>query len=102
MKKNMINQRDKNGKRHGLWEDRYTNGYLYNVGNFTHGKMNGPFIYYFYNSSSELRPRMKCEFKNDARDGFTIIYSGNGVVDLQGFKKNNVYVGLWYYNMHND
>ncbi len=92
----MINQRDKNGKPHGPWEDYYDNGKMAWKGEYKKGFRHGSWEHYHSNGQLSF----KCEFKNDSMDGFTIIYNWDGVVDLQGFKKNNVNVGLWYDSKH--
>jgi antitoxin component YwqK of YwqJK toxin-antitoxin module len=48
MKRNLkINQYDKDGFRHGPWEDYYTNGHLFSKGEYKHSAKHGLWEYYY-------------------------------------------------------
>ena len=69
-----INQRDKNGFRHGPWEDRHFNGNLHYKGTYKNGQL----------------------------DGLCIAYKTNGKLWYNGEWKNDKRIGLWHQMFYND
>jgi len=73
MKKNIINQRDKNGKRHGLWEEYYSNGIISSKGEYKNGRQHGPWER----------------------------YHSNGQLSFKGEFKKGKSIGIWYEQRYN-
>jgi len=71
----MINQLDKNGEKHGPWEEFY---------DFYKGIMR------------------KAEYKNGAVHGLYKFYRFNGVLLHSGVLKNRIEIGLWYEDRYKD
>ena len=63
----MINQRDKNGRRHGTWEEYYNNRQVFYRCNFRHGQFHGLVEDYSYNKI--MYALLKGEYKNNKRIG---------------------------------
>lgn len=52
-----LNQKDSQGRKHGQWEKKHSNGKIRYTGTFDHGTPVGTFIYYF--ESGQMRARNK-------------------------------------------
>lgn len=74
MKTNMINQRDKEGWRHGPWAVYYNNGQLLSKGEYIHRRAQGLWEYYW----------------------------SNGNLWQKGEHKQGKNVGLWHKESYND
>ena len=66
MIKQDINQYNTNGKKHGYWEEYYSNGNLHYKGNYTNGKIHGYWEQYYYNGKLYY----KGNFVNGKRHGY--------------------------------
>ncbi len=89
----MINQRDENGLKHGLWKEYHFNGQLRSRGKFNKGRPNGRWEFYQDDGSIKY---IRC-FINGERNGvWEEHYSLNGGVYFRGLNKKNKQIGLWY------
>ena len=61
----MINQKDENGKKHGLWKAYHDNGKLWYKGEYKNGKSHGLWELYHENG----KPIGKGEYKNNKDRG---------------------------------
>lgn len=68
MNKNLVNQRDEYGRRHGYWEGRILDDKLNYQGVYVHGNIIGPFT----------------------------MYSSNETIFKTGFYNKTGQLGLWY------
>ena len=55
----MINQRKKNGKRHGPWEFYHNNGQLWRKGEYKEGWQHGIWEYYLSNGKLTYKGELK-------------------------------------------
>ena len=92
MKKDMINQYDKKGFRHGPWEYYYGNGQLSSKGEYKNGELHGPWEYYYDNGQLWR----KQNFRNNRRYALLEYYSSNGIISFKGEFKKGKSIGLWY------
>jgi antitoxin component YwqK of YwqJK toxin-antitoxin module len=67
MERKLVNKRNSQGERHGLWEDYYDNGQLY----------------------------WKCNYHNGKYHGLLESYHSNGQLYWKGNLKNDKEIGLW-------
>ena len=110
-----INQLDKQGNRHGLWEIYYSDGQLWGNGEFKNGLRHGLWKYYetgqlwykgqyqknkraglwlFYRISGELY--LECRYRDDLKHGDSKSYLIDGTIEGQGFFNKSRKHGLWY------
>jgi antitoxin component YwqK of YwqJK toxin-antitoxin module len=68
--KELINQRDAEGRPHGLWEDYYSDGTLGWRGHFHHGKWHG--VWETYRSDGTLRRRV--HYHHGVRKGLAKVW----------------------------
>lgn len=50
-----LNQKDAQGRKHGQWEKKHSNGKIRYTGNFKHGNPVGTFVYYFEDGQMRAR-----------------------------------------------
>ena len=73
-KDNLINLFDENGKRHGYWEEYYSNGQLDLKGNYVNGNKHGYFELYYSNG--------QLFYKGFYDMGYRVDYNPNEAIEL--------------------
>lgn len=79
-----LNQKDAQGRKHGKWEKKHSNGKIRYTGQFDHGKPVGTFVYYFENGQMRARNKfrnnseliMSKQFGEDEKLAATGLYRG--------------------------
>lgn len=117
MKTDMINQVDKNGLRHGLWEFHNSDSTLMFRVNYNRGNLHGPYTSYRSNGSIESERTYKngqmhglvyayhhengnlshkVNFHNGFQFGMRAHYLVDGSADRIGECTKRKQIGLWY------
>jgi antitoxin component YwqK of YwqJK toxin-antitoxin module len=78
---NLINLYDEKGKRHGLWEEYYSNGQLSYKGNYVNGEEHGLWERYYFNGQLWY----KGNYVNRKEHGYWEWYFDNGDLWCKGF-----------------
>lgn len=98
-----VNQFDKNGKRHGLWQKNYENtNVLRYRGNFSHGKEVGEFKFYINSKGKPILSATKV-FKPENSISQVTFFSSKGKVISEGKMDGKKHIGIWkYYQKSSD
>ncbi len=75
-----INQKDSQGRKHGLWKKNHKNGKLRYVGTFDHGKEVGTFRFYF--DSGEIRAINK--FRGKTGVCYSLQFGSDSILAAEG------------------
>jgi len=95
VKKEVINQLDKNGLPHGVWKKKHRNGNTRYVGKFEHGKEVG--LFKFYAITGESRPVVIKSFTKGSDRVKVQFFSKRGTLASEGYMLNKKREGLWTY-----
>ncbi|TDU34366.1 antitoxin component YwqK of YwqJK toxin-antitoxin module [Gelidibacter sediminis] len=92
-----INQRDANGKRHGVWKKNFEglNEPRYE-GTFEHGKEVGLFKFYKLDQKKSVLSATR-EFSPNSDDISVKFFSSKGKLISEGQMKDTLFVGKWVY-----
>ena len=90
-----FNQKDAEGKKHGVWKKFDENGKIIYEGKFDHDIPIGEFQYYYPNG----KPKAVLVHSGDGIHSYTTIYHNNGYILATGGYQNEKKDGLWiFYN----
>ena len=90
-----INLLDKNGKNHGVWKKKHSNGHLRYEGQFEHGKETG--VFKFYAVTGQKHPIAIKEYFADI-DSISVAYFNlSGKLESKGKMISKDRVGIWNY-----
>jgi len=87
-----INQYDKDGLRHGLWESYYSNGSIKTTTNYHHGTMHGAYTEFY--SNGKISESVNC--LNGYMEGLRYWNDLDGRGLLKGSYRRSNCVGLFY------
>jgi antitoxin component YwqK of YwqJK toxin-antitoxin module len=77
-----INQRDTQGRRHGVWEDYWEDGTLNRRRHYLHGKLYGFFEYYLENGTLWWREN----YLHGETQGLLELYTPNGTLERKKYR----------------
>ena len=83
-----INQRNKDGQRHGLWECYHDNDQLLYKGTYENGKEHGLWEYYYFNGGQLY---WKGTYVNGKEHGLWKYYNEDGTIKKQIFYSKHLY-----------
>lgn len=94
-----INQKDSQGRKHGIWKKKHTNGRLRYVGHFDHGKEVGTFRFYYDNG--DVRAINK--FRGKTGICYSLQYGNDSILAAEGKYIGSKRDSIWtFYNIVGD
>lgn len=90
-----INQKDANGKRHGVWKKYYKNKRIRYTGTFEHGKEVGTFK--FYSAANSEFPTVVRIFNKNTNTADVTFYTVAGKLESKGLMDGKNRIGTWIY-----